>query len=196
MSSSNGPVEPFPTTEPGVGSPPSNDVSDHIVNRPAASSSLSGRLRRVSQSFEESNLPEGFLAATGSIASSILSHPAAATGRSGSLSGASSTAQQTPAGDSPSRHNTFPPVVEEATQEGTRPTDQASTKAKNVDKEPAAAVAFDNGYHFPPSHTFSQSMALGLRSFWNYFLTPLGFLVTLYGLNVVAWGGMLFLLLW
>jgi len=38
-------------------------------------------------------------------------------------------------------------------------------------------------------------MKLGSISFWHYFMTPLGFVVTIYGLNVVAWGGMLFLLL-
>ena len=36
---------------------------------------------------------------------------------------------------------------------------------------------------------------IGLKSFWKWFLTPAGFFITLYGLNVVAWGGMLFLLL-
>lgn len=36
---------------------------------------------------------------------------------------------------------------------------------------------------------------IGLKGFWKWFLTPSGFLITLYGLNVVAWGGMLFLLL-
>jgi hypothetical protein len=34
-----------------------------------------------------------------------------------------------------------------------------------------------------------------LIAFWKYFTTPVGFLVTIYGLNIVAWGGMLFLLL-
>ena len=36
---------------------------------------------------------------------------------------------------------------------------------------------------------------IGLKAFWKWFLTIPGFLITLYGLNVVAWGGMLFLLL-
>jgi len=35
----------------------------------------------------------------------------------------------------------------------------------------------------------------GLFVFWKWFLTPLGFCITIYMLNVVAWGGMLFLLL-
>ncbi|KUJ20991.1 uncharacterized protein LY89DRAFT_704949 [Mollisia scopiformis] len=54
---------------------------------------------------------------------------------------------------------------------------------------------FENGYQFPPKHKWTESTATGLKAFWKFFLTPLGFLVTIYGLNVVAWGGMLFLLL-
>lgn len=34
----------------------------------------------------------------------------------------------------------------------------------------------------------------GLSAFWKFFITPTGFLVTIYGLNVVAWGAMLFFL--
>lgn len=64
-----------------------------------------------------------------------------------------------------------------------------------VAAEPASAAPFPNGYHFPPKHSFGESLNLGTLAFWNYVLTPLGFFVTVYGLNVVAWGGMLFLLL-
>ena len=35
----------------------------------------------------------------------------------------------------------------------------------------------------------------GLSAFWKFFTTPTGFLITIYGLNVVAWGAMLFFLL-
>ncbi|KFY09558.1 hypothetical protein V492_05448 [Pseudogymnoascus sp. VKM F-4246] len=54
---------------------------------------------------------------------------------------------------------------------------------------------FDNGYEFPPKHSWQTSTSIGAKAFWKFFLTPLGFLVVIYGLNVVAWGGMLFLLL-
>lgn len=54
---------------------------------------------------------------------------------------------------------------------------------------------FDNGYQFPPKHTWQESTKIFLLAFWKFFITPVGFLVTVYGLNVVAWGGMLFLLL-
>ncbi|KAH7127627.1 hypothetical protein EDB81DRAFT_809664 [Dactylonectria macrodidyma] len=35
----------------------------------------------------------------------------------------------------------------------------------------------------------------GLKAFWKFFKTPSGFLITIYGLNIVAWGAMLFFLL-
>ena len=54
---------------------------------------------------------------------------------------------------------------------------------------------FENGYHFPPKYSWQESTRQGLASFWKFFLTPMGFFWTIYGLNVVAWGGMLFLLL-
>lgn len=54
---------------------------------------------------------------------------------------------------------------------------------------------FDNGYQFPPKQKWTTSTAIGLAAFWKFFITPSGFLITIYGLNVVAWGGMLFLLL-
>ncbi len=56
-------------------------------------------------------------------------------------------------------------------------------------------TAYDNGYHFPPRYSKGESFRHGALAFWNYLRTPVGFLVVLYGLNVVAWGGMLFLLL-
>lgn len=42
---------------------------------------------------------------------------------------------------------------------------------------------------------WTKSTAIALKAFWKWFLTPFGFFLTLYSLNVVAWGGMLFLLL-
>ncbi|KAF2834471.1 hypothetical protein M501DRAFT_1009612 [Patellaria atrata CBS 101060] len=54
---------------------------------------------------------------------------------------------------------------------------------------------YSNGYVPPPKLPWATSTAIGLRAFWHWFLTIPGFLITLYGLNIVAWGGMLFLLL-
>lgn len=182
-------TEPFPTIDETSPRSDNTDPPSPVENRPAASSSLSGRLRRVSQSFEVSGPPEGFMAATGTIASSIFTRQAAPR----RTSETSIPMQSGPAAGGPSRQSTFPVVNEEATSEEKASTSAASTKR---DGEPDATAAFPNGYHFPPKHTFAQSTKTGLIAFWNYFLTPLGFCVTIYGLNVVAWGGMLFLLLW
>lgn len=67
---------------------------------------------------------------------------------------------------------------------------------KDHDDKPAALTEpFDNGYHFPPSYPKREAFKHGTMAFLRYSITPVGFCVVLYGLNVVAWGGMLFLLL-
>lgn len=54
---------------------------------------------------------------------------------------------------------------------------------------------YPNGYKFPPKHTRTQATVIALKGFGRFVMTPSGFLITAYCLNVVAWGGMLFLLL-
>jgi hypothetical protein len=54
---------------------------------------------------------------------------------------------------------------------------------------------FENGYHFPPKYPWKEATKHELAAFWRFFTTPMGFFWTIYGLNVVAWGGMIFLLL-
>ena len=54
---------------------------------------------------------------------------------------------------------------------------------------------FENGYEFPPKHNFQQTTKIFLKAAWKFVKSPMGFLITIYGLNVVAWGGMLFLLM-
>ncbi len=43
-------------------------------------------------------------------------------------------------------------------------------------------------------HTMGRKIIIGLKAMYNFVLTPFGILVTVYALNVVAWGGMVFLL--
>lgn len=192
--SSQNRAEPFPTVdeEPGFQRTPSSfsrrKSSSTTPNRPGASSSLSGRLRRASQSFNESNPPAGFSAATGNIAASIFSRQKAPTDSTGNVAA------------SPTPNATQSPV--DARASGAQSQDKDTTVLANQQtltshdsNTPAAAAPYANGYHFPPAKTFGQSTKIGLVAFWNYFTTPLGFLVTIYGLNIVAWGGMLFLLL-
>lgn len=186
-------TEPFPSLDNASPNPDHTNInadsSSVVENRPAASSSLSGRLRRVSQSFEVSGPPEGFMAATGTIAASIFSRQTVAR-RPSDTSIPMQTSQSF--GDT-SRQSTFSAVNEEPPEE--KANASVAFPRRNLTGEPAAAAPFDNGYHFPPKHSLGQSTKLGLIAFWNYVRTPTGFLVTIYGLNVVAWGGMLFLLL-
>ena len=70
-----------------------------------------------------------------------------------------------------------------------------SDSSQDAPQGPDADGVYPNGYKFPPKHTWGEATVIGLKGFWRFFLTPTGFLITLYGLNVVAWGGMLFLLL-
>jgi len=73
-------------------------------------------------------------------------------------------------------------------------TEVPSSKASS-DTEAELYKPYPNGYHFPPKYTSGESFRHFMVGFWKYFTTPVGFLVVLYGLNVVAWGGMIFLLL-
>lgn len=70
----------------------------------------------------------------------------------------------------------------------------ASPKDKST-AETELAAASTRDYEEAPKLPWTTSWAIGLRTFWKWFITPLGFFITIYGLNVVAWGGMLFLLL-
>lgn len=167
--------EPFPALDDAPDTAAGDASPTTIQNRPAASSSLSGRLRKMSETFEQSDLPEGFSAATGGIASTIFARQA-----------------PKPVLASP---NELPPSGREKshdTYDGTKSEPSSATKSNG---EPSEMAACPNGYHFPPPHSAGQSTKLGLIAFWKYFTTPVGFLVTIYGLNIVAWGGMLFLLL-
>lgn len=84
-----------------------------------------------------------------------------------------------------------------------RGTQEPATKtaviAAQTEKGTAASMdedyTYPTGYQFPPKKSAWQGFLAGLKAFWGFAITPLGFFVTLYGLLVVAWGGMLFLLL-
>ncbi|KAG8534178.1 uncharacterized protein KY384_001022 [Bacidia gigantensis] len=71
----------------------------------------------------------------------------------------------------------------------------ASSPTLGPQEGPDADGLYPNGYKFPPKHSWGEATLIGLKAFWKFTITPFGFLVVLYGLNVVAWGGMLFLLL-
>jgi len=74
------------------------------------------------------------------------------------------------------------------------------SSSSNLSSDPKPIVpdengVYPNGYRPPAKKPWGEATVIGLKAFWKFFLTPLGFVVVIYGLNVVAWGGMLFLLL-
>lgn len=70
-----------------------------------------------------------------------------------------------------------------------------SNSSAEIEQGPDENGVYPNGYKFPPKHTWGEATVIGLKAFWRFTITPLGFVIVIYGLNVVAWGGMLFLLL-
>lgn len=178
----------------------------------------------MSQDFEESNPPPGFMAATSQFASSAVvgdvsrrnsGNSANALGqhtpRRGTLSdqfkekeevhresaefegGSEETAVQAAAADG-DKHAVVASSSTEAT--GVSPEISTVAVAKGHSHDTANETEpYYNGYHFPPSYPKGEAFKHGLVAFLRYSITPTGAFVVLYGLNVVAWGGMLFLLL-
>ncbi|KAK0640271.1 hypothetical protein DIS24_g9496 [Lasiodiplodia hormozganensis] len=78
-------------------------------------------------------------------------------------------------------------------KESTASSATRTVTAETDNKPPVTEYA--NGYQPPPKLPWTTSTALALKAYGKWVLTIPGFLITVYGLNVVAWGGMLFLLL-
>ncbi|KAL2156245.1 hypothetical protein VTH82DRAFT_990 [Thermothelomyces myriococcoides] len=72
---------------------------------------------------------------------------------------------------------------------------EATTLTGPAPRVSESTEPFENGYHFPPRYSWRETLQQGLKDFWAFFTTPMGCFWTIYGLNVVAWGGMIFLLL-
>ncbi|KAL8796771.1 MAG: hypothetical protein Q9195_000854 [Heterodermia aff. obscurata] len=87
------------------------------------------------------------------------------------------------------------PLQKSLTVTSEKPARPSSSSTPSPTQGPNAEGVYPNGYKFPPKHTWGEATLIGLKGFWKFFITPLGFLITIYGLNVIAWGGMLFLLL-
>ncbi|KAI9806316.1 MAG: hypothetical protein M1825_006431 [Sarcosagium campestre] len=111
-----------------------------------------------------------------------------------------------PSGKAPRTTKTSSPLSPIATDEETVSKSTPSPSADGITLLPPreespvspledAPPTYANGYRDPPKHTWGEATVIGLKAFWSFTCTWFGFLIVLYGLNVVAWGGMLFLLL-
>ena len=88
-----------------------------------------------------------------------------------------------------------PGIASEKLGIATTSSPRESALSDEKEQGPNEDGVYPNGYKFPPKHTWGEATVIGLKAFWKFTITPFGFLVVIYGLNVVAWGGMLFLLL-
>jgi hypothetical protein len=237
-------VEPFPSLgeSPPPASPRSADIENvdrTRIRRNTSTSTLQGRLRQASQSFQESSPPTGFCVATAHAASSIPSLSDIRRGSYGSDGWSekgqvvererrASVARQggSQIGDDLPRQKSINPTSVPEVQEPDHPqsilaeppmtgalddskqnpmgvkksgdvasSHNESTSSRKKMEQEVRTTPFDNGYQFPPKHSWQESTKIFLIAFWKFFTTPIGFIVTIYGLNVIAWGGMLFLLL-
>ncbi len=68
-------------------------------------------------------------------------------------------------------------------------------QAARIESGPDATGTYPNGYRFPKKHSWVQSTNIGLKAYWKFLQTPFGILLTIYGLNVVGWGAMIFFVL-
>lgn len=208
-------------TEPAIQA--AESPAETRPRRGSVASRISYKARSMSRDFEESNPPSGFMTATSKFASSAIVGDLPRRNSTNSSLGQPPTRRQT-LSDQPSeqvpresaeiRHNDQKEADDQkqtadtvtATAVASRSAEQVAsqgdydasavtmTKERSVNAD-EATEPFDNGYHFPPSYPKSEAFKHGLMAFLHYCITPVGFCVVLYGLNVVAWGGMLFLLL-
>ena len=153
-------------------------------------SNASPIIQRLSQEFEDSRLPEGFVAVASDVASSILSVNTQPDGQTLAEDGVRTA-------DHAEKQSTSVEEPRLSDAGNTTPV-QSSEEAALTAPDPRSAAStepFDNGYHFPPKFTWTEATLQGLKVSWAFFITPMGCFWTIYGLLVVAWGGMIFLLL-
>lgn len=162
----------------------------------AEPASITGVVRRLSREFEDSR-PAASLAAAASEEASTLAAAISHPHRTGPTTSSNmATLQDAPRAGAAIDEKTPGRIasVSDAAS-GQVPSSDEITIGGPTDIAAGATEPFDNGYHFPPKFKWQEATQHNLKAFWKFFITPMGFFWTIYGLNVVAWGGMLFLLL-
>ncbi|TVY45076.1 hypothetical protein LSUB1_G000548 [Lachnellula subtilissima] len=208
------PVSPG-TSAPGdageLGTPTSPSNINGLPTEPSKASKI---FRDAQQSFSQSRPPVGMFHAFGSVGSNIPTLNDIQKGNFNSEGGWSGPGQRrnsqahrdsdaeviqryrsrTMSIATPIPETKKEPIIEEkSTAVDNVPTPVAEEMEILAPHDPA--VPYANGYQFPPKHSKKQASTIALRGFAKFIITPFGFLLTVYALNIVAWGGMLFLIL-
>ena len=205
-------IEITPDEVPEPSSPRSPITPRSRSNTAASQPATGGILRKASKSFSQSRPPVGMFHAFGNVGSNI---PALNDIQSGKYdtngwSGPGQRRNSKARRDSDIqvlslyRSRTMevipepkknPTIDEKTAVDGSESVLTPQTE-ENVTIAPHdPSVPYENGYQFPPKHTRKQAWTIAAKGSWKFVTTPFGFLLTLYALNIVAWGGMLFLIL-
>ena len=202
-------TEPFPSID-GEQSPSRPPINSTPTDRTTTSQNEEGAVSRIARkagkSFSESRPPVGMFHGWGIVASEVPSLKDIEVGNyqgdgwSGVAQRKNSQARrESVAGNALKREATIP-TIPEGQQLQTKP--EEITKSEKKEEGDVAKTAahdpsepYENGYQFPPKHTWKQSLSIGAKGAFKFVITPFGFLLTIYSLNIVAWGGMLFLIL-
>jgi len=79
--------------------------------------------------------------------------------------------------------------------------DEAPLRTPHESQRPSGGQHFRRRQSLHEKHMAKEkapwktTITNGLKAFWKFFLTPSGFIITIYCLNIVGWGAMLFFLL-
>ncbi|KAL2188593.1 hypothetical protein L209DRAFT_751589 [Thermothelomyces heterothallicus CBS 203.75] len=165
--------------------------------RTRTGSNASSTTRRLSQELVDSNAPEGLTAATSDVPSSVFSTYASPDGKASSPPGTTPGGGVSSAGHGEKHGESLGIQEPRASDREPSPvtSSEEATLTRPAPRENELTEPFENGYHFPPRYSWRERLQQGLGDFWAFFTTPMGCFWTIYGLNVVAWGGMIFLLL-
>ncbi|KAK6515395.1 hypothetical protein TWF506_007731 [Arthrobotrys conoides] len=185
------PSSPSPSTshQPPLSAPAA-------VNRPR-SNSLAQSIRRASMTLMDAQVPSGFFQVAGEISA-----------QSRTMTDMEKDDKAHAKRIEMIRRNT---ITEEDPNAPERPERTVQENSRFLDKETGSSSSEPDerriltpeeiaaGVLYPGEEevklTKWQATKKFLVAFWRWFLTPMGFLITLYFLLVVAWGGMIFLLL-
>ncbi|EWC45304.1 hypothetical protein DRE_00703 [Drechslerella stenobrocha 248] len=186
---------PPPDSQPEEQFPASSGTAAPIYR--TRSNSFAQAVRRASISFMEAPMPSGFFQVAGEISAQArmptdierddLAH--AAHTKRAEMMRRNTIAEEEKNLPVEASSSIGPVIDKEATSSGSEPDDKRILTADEI----AAGVLYPGEEEV--TLTKWQATVKFLAAFWKWFLTPMGFLITLYFLLVVAWGGMIFLLL-
>jgi len=149
-------------------------------------------LGNVSGRILNTDVPQGMWAATADVVSSVPQEVRQIRQTSAQLN----TGEDFDNNNKINNNNNVSDMIQSSNTTATR-TQSMKTKNAEIQHKPSES---SSGNNFSPMIDTStnpkpSSFRLFLISFWGWLHHPLNILILIYGLNVIAWGGMLFLLL-